>query len=185
MIVFIYAAESRIKELMTSRNDPKKPRGGNYDTDDENTIQCTSTSMLCLKRVDFECKPGQLVAVVGGVGCGKSSLLNGVLGELRYLSGTNYVKADLLAFFSQNPFILNATVRDNVLFGHVSEPVDEARYQRALQSCALARDLEILPAGDMTEIGEKGITLSGKYLGTRNTGVVFLNNCFNSLFGSR
>mmetsp|Transcript_6110 Transcript_6110/g.15236 ORF Transcript_6110/g.15236 Transcript_6110/m.15236 type:complete len:1427 (-) Transcript_6110:1683-5963(-) len=154
-------AESRIKELMTSRNDPKKPRDGNLDYDDENVLQCSSTSMLCLKRVDFECQPGQLVAVVGGVGCGKSSLLNGVLGELRYLSGSNSVKADLLAFFSQNPFILNATVRDNILFGHVNEPVDEARYQRALQSCALTRDLEILPAGDMTEIGEKGITLSG------------------------
>lgn len=153
-------AENRIKELLSSPN-LGKTASGQGGGDDDDAINCTSASMLCLKRVDFECKPGQLIAVVGGVGCGKSSLLNGMLGELRYLYGTNSVNADRLAYFSQTPFILNATVRDNILFGHVNEPVDEERYQRALQSCALSRDLKILPAGDLTEIGEKGITLSG------------------------
>jgi ATP-binding cassette subfamily C (CFTR/MRP) protein 1 len=49
-----------------------------------------------------------------------------------------------LAYFSQSPFIMNATVRDNILFGHVSEPVDEDLYHRALDSCALRHDLELL-----------------------------------------
>lgn len=148
-------AESRIKELMD------KKAGKVESTDEANAAGFLSQSMLCLKRVNFECKPGQLIAVVGGVGCGKSSLLNGILGEIRELSGRTEVKKDTLAFFSQTPFILNATVKANILFSHVNEPVDEERYNRALESCALIRDLSILPAGDMTEIGEKGITLSG------------------------
>lgn len=71
-----------------------------------------------------------------------------------------YVKG-AIGYFAQNPFILNATVKDNILFGHVDEPFNEKRYQRALSCCALGHDLKMLPAGDMTEIGEKGITLSG------------------------
>jgi ATP-binding cassette subfamily C (CFTR/MRP) protein 1 len=101
------------------------------------------SNLLCLKRIDFECKRGELVAVVGSVGCGKSSFINAILGEVRELSGTVAVKGDL-AYFSQSPFIINATVRDNILFSHVSEQVDEDLYQRAIDSCALKHDLELL-----------------------------------------
>eukprot|EP00934_Nitzschia_sp_Nitz4_P007307 Nitzschia sp. Nitz4//scaffold4_size323378//100305//104932//NITZ4_000644-RA/size323378-snap-gene-0.448-mRNA-1//-1//CDS//3329553351//7297//frame0 len=116
--------------------------------------------LLCLKRIDLEVHTGELVAVVGGVGSGKSSILNAMLGEVRELSGRTEVKGKL-AFFSQSPFVLNATLKANILFSHVNEPVDELRYQRALAACALEHDLKILPDGDQTEIGEKGITLSG------------------------
>lgn len=118
------------------------------------------SSLLCLKRIDFECNPGELVAVVGGVGSGKSSFLNAILGEVREVAGSTSVKGKL-AYFSQSPFIMNATLRDNILFGHVSEPIDEDLYERALDCCALRHDLELLPHGDDTEIGEKGVTLSG------------------------
>ena len=118
------------------------------------------SSLLCLKHVDFLLEPGELVAVVGGVGCGKSSLLNAILGEVKELRGETAVRGSL-SYFSQTPFIMNATVRDNILFGHIGEPVDEELYQRALECCALTHDLELLSDGDMTEIGEKGITLSG------------------------
>jgi ATP-binding cassette subfamily C (CFTR/MRP) protein 1 len=116
--------------------------------------------LLALKRIEFECKPGEFVAVVGGVGCGKSSFINAILGEVREVSGKTSVRGNL-AYFSQSPFILNASVRDNILFGHVDEPVNEELYQRSLDCCALRHDLELLPHGDATEIGEKGITLSG------------------------
>jgi ATP-binding cassette subfamily C (CFTR/MRP) protein 1 len=76
------------------------------------------------------------------------------------LAGTTKVRGSL-AFFGQSPFILNATVKANILFSHVNDPVDEERYQRAISCCALEHDLGLLPAGDQTEIGEKGITLSG------------------------
>lgn len=90
----------------------------------------------------------------------RSSFINSILGEVRNLSGSTEVRGRL-AFFSQTPFILNATVKANILFSHVNEPVDEQRYQRALECCALSHDLNLLSDGDQTEIGEKGITLSG------------------------
>lgn len=88
----------------------------------------------------------------------RSSLLNSILGEVRQLAGTTCVAGDL-SYFAQSPFILNATVKDNILFAHVNEPFDAARYKRALEVCALKHDLQLLPNGDQTEIGEKGITL--------------------------
>jgi ABC-type transport system involved in cytochrome bd biosynthesis fused ATPase/permease subunit len=101
------------------------------------------SNLLCLKRIDFECKRGELVAVVGSVGCGKSSFINAILGEVRELSGTAAIKGEI-AYFSQCPFIINATVRENILFSHVNEQVDEGLYQRAIDSCALKHDLELL-----------------------------------------
>jgi ATP-binding cassette, subfamily C (CFTR/MRP), member 1 len=116
--------------------------------------------LLCLKRIDFDCRPGELIVVVGGVGCGKSSFMNIILGEARRLSGTIAVRGQL-AYFSQTPFILNATIRDNIIFSHLDDHVDEDRYQRVLDCCALRHDLALFSDGDMTEIGEKGVTLSG------------------------
>lgn len=145
-------AEKRIRELSGSTRQQSSVSDENMATNGQ--------ALLCLKRIDFECKPGELVAVVGGVGSGKSSFINAILGEVRELAGTTSVSGDL-AFFSQTPFILNATVKDNILFGNIESPVDEDLYQRALDCCALRHDLELLQDGDLTEIGEKGVTLSG------------------------
>ena len=124
----------------------------------------TGGNLLCLKRVNFSCKEGELVAVVGFVGSGKSTIVNSILGEVKLLSGTSAVRGSL-AYFSQAPFIMNATIRDNILFGHVKDDViDEERYQKALDCCALRHDLKLLSHGDQTEIGERGVTLSGKLL---------------------
>lgn len=117
--------------------------------------------LLSLKRVDFHCGAGELVAVVGMVGCGKSTLINTILGEVRTLSGTSSVKGSL-SYFSQSPFIMNATIRDNILFSHINDAeIDEERYQRALKCCALLPDMETFAKGDLTEVGERGVTLSG------------------------
>ena len=120
--------------------------------------------------------------IAGAVGSGKSSLLCALLGELRPASepategsGTpgaapgaaaapapthaEMVKLEgTIGYFSQTPFILNDTVRGNILLG---APMDEEWYQTVLSACALLPDLKILPGGDMTQIGEKGINLSG------------------------
>uniref|UniRef100_A0A8C4ETT2 Canalicular multispecific organic anion transporter 1 n=1 Tax=Dicentrarchus labrax TaxID=13489 RepID=A0A8C4ETT2_DICLA len=110
-----------------------------------------------LKNVSLDIKPGRLVAVVGAVGSGKSSLMSALLGEMHSTKGFINIQGSL-AFVPQQAWIQNATVRDNILFG---SPHKERRFQEVIQACALAPDLKLLPGGDLTEIGEKGINLSG------------------------
>uniref|UniRef100_A0A8D0EF95 ABC-type glutathione-S-conjugate transporter n=1 Tax=Salvator merianae TaxID=96440 RepID=A0A8D0EF95_SALMN len=100
---------------------------------------------------------GSLVAVVGHVGCGKSSLVSALLGEMEKLHGEVAVKGSV-AYVPQQAWIQNATLKDNILFGR---PYNEQKYQAVIEACALKQDLEVLPGGDQTEIGEKGINLSG------------------------
>nr|XP_009677167.1 PREDICTED: canalicular multispecific organic anion transporter 2 isoform X2 [Struthio camelus australis] len=110
-----------------------------------------------LKDINLLVPSGSLVAVVGHVGCGKSSLVSALLGEMEKLEGEVAVKGSV-AYVPQQAWIQNATLKDNILFGHAP---NEQKYQNVLEACALKTDLEVLPGGDQTEIGEKGINLSG------------------------
>ncbi|KAJ1721490.1 hypothetical protein LPJ53_003999 [Coemansia erecta] len=116
-----------------------------------------SDTQPALSDIDLECKRSELVAVIGKVGSGKSSLVSAILGEMVKDSGNATVTGSI-AYAPQQPWILNATLRDNILFGHCYE---QDFYNRVIEVCALGPDLEMLPAGDMTEIGENGINLSG------------------------
>ncbi|TRY61972.1 hypothetical protein TCAL_10708 [Tigriopus californicus] len=110
-----------------------------------------------LRDINLTVKEGELVAVVGTVGAGKSSLLSAFLGEMERLSGS--VKTNgKVAYVPQQAWMKNASLKDNVLFSKSFKP---NLYDRVLDSCALVTDLEMLPGGDQTEIGEKGINLSG------------------------
>jgi ATP-binding cassette subfamily C (CFTR/MRP) protein 1 len=97
-----------------------------------------------LKDVDCSMRRGTLTAVVGGVGSGKSSLCNAILGEMFRTKGAVEVNGSV-AYAAQSPWILHATIRDNILFG---EAFDEKRYQRVLEVCQLTHDLDILESGD-------------------------------------
>uniref|UniRef100_A0A8K9Y5N8 Multidrug resistance-associated protein 1 n=1 Tax=Oncorhynchus mykiss TaxID=8022 RepID=A0A8K9Y5N8_ONCMY len=110
-----------------------------------------------LKRLSVRIPDGSLVAVVGHVGSGKSSLLSALLGEMEKLEGSVSVKGSV-AYVPQQAWIQNATLKDNIVFGQERK---ESWYHRVVEACALLPDLEILPAGDGTEIGEKGVNLSG------------------------
>ncbi|XP_066545949.1 multidrug resistance-associated protein 1 isoform X1 [Amia ocellicauda] len=110
-----------------------------------------------LNRINVHIPEGALVAVVGHVGSGKSSLLSALLGEMVKRDGKVSVKGSV-AYVPQQAWIQNATMRDNIVFGREKK---ENWYQRVVEACALLPDLEILPAGDATEIGEKGVNLSG------------------------
>ncbi|XP_074501872.1 ATP-binding cassette sub-family C member 2 [Sebastes fasciatus] len=110
-----------------------------------------------LKDVSLDIKPGRLVAVVGAVGSGKSSLMSALLGEMHSTKGFINIQGSL-AYVPQQAWIQNATLRDNILFGSAHE---ERRFQGVIEACALVPDLELLPGGALTEIGEKGINLSG------------------------
>lgn len=98
-----------------------------------------------------------LVAVVGSVGSGKSSLVSAFLGEMDKVSG-KVNTCGSMAYVSQQAWIQNATLQDNITFG---KKFDRKLYERVIEACALKPDIEMLPGGDQTEIGEKGINLSG------------------------
>ncbi|ULT79399.1 hypothetical protein L5515_016086 [Caenorhabditis briggsae] len=110
-----------------------------------------------LHNISFDIKRGQLVAVIGRVGSGKSSLLHALLGEMNKLSGSVQVNGSV-AYVPQQAWIQNLSLRNNILF---NKTYDEKLYRKVIESCALVQDLESLPAEDRTEIGEKGINLSG------------------------
>jgi ATP-binding cassette subfamily C (CFTR/MRP) protein 1 len=99
----------------------------------------------------------ELVAIIGSVGSGKSSLLAALAGDMRRTSGEVIMGASR-AFCPQYAWIQNATVRENIVFG---KDFDQKWYDEVVDACALRADLEMLPAGDRTEIGERGITVSG------------------------
>uniref|UniRef100_A0A8C3KPA4 ABC-type glutathione-S-conjugate transporter n=1 Tax=Calidris pygmaea TaxID=425635 RepID=A0A8C3KPA4_9CHAR len=110
-----------------------------------------------LSRIDLTVPQGSLLAVVGQVGAGKSSLLSALLGELEKTDGCVTMKG-IAAYVPQQAWIQNASVEDNILFG---KEMDETWFNRVIDACALQPDLECFPAGQKSEIGEKGINISG------------------------
>lgn len=118
-----------------------------------------------LKDINIEVKKGDFICAVGKVGSGKSSLLSAIIGQLDAVDAHNpFTKAapielgGTIAYCSQNPWIMNASVKDNILFGF---RYDEDYYNKTIDACELLPDLNVLPDGDATQVGEKGITLSG------------------------
>ena len=143
---------------------------------------------ITLKDIDLQIRKGEFVCVVGDVGSGKSSLFNAINGDMIYIP-TEDLPTDLslkrdsdyfakltskllkgtlsdipigvqgsISYVEQQAWIQNMTIRENILFG---QSYNQEKYQEVIKCCQLARDLEILPAGDLTEIGERGINLSG------------------------
>ncbi|XP_028841265.1 multidrug resistance-associated protein 1 [Denticeps clupeoides] len=142
---------------------PDNVKKAPYNPDDDGiiiengTFSWSRDGPPCLKGIHVRVPHGSLVAVVGHVGSGKSSLLSAMLGETEKRNGQVTVKGSV-AYVPQQAWIQNATLRDNIFFGQERK---EVWYKRVLEACALLPDLEILPAQDATEIGEKGLNLSG------------------------
>ena len=110
-----------------------------------------------LNNLNLNIRKGELVAVVGKIGAGKSSLLSAIMGEMVQTQGLKQTSGSV-AFVSQQAWIQNMTVQDNIMFG---KALDVKKYEEVLDACALLSDLEILASGDQTEIGENGVNLSG------------------------
>ena len=117
----------------------------------------TETEPFNIHDLDFSIGRNELVAVIGGVGSGKSSLLAALAGDMRRTSGSVTMGATR-AFCPQYAWIQNTTVKENILFG---KEYDRNWYEAVVDACALRPDLDMLPYGDLTEIGERGITVSG------------------------
>lgn len=110
-----------------------------------------------LNNINISLKKGTLAAVVGRVGSGKSTLVSSILGDTVKVSGQVALRGSI-AYVPQQPWIMNATLRNNVTFGLRWDPVF---YEQVLEACSLKLDMKMLSDGDQTEIGERGINLSG------------------------
>ncbi|KAG0344609.1 hypothetical protein BG004_004331 [Podila humilis] len=110
-----------------------------------------------LTDINLNVARNELTAVVGRVGQGKTSLLGAIIGDMYRRQGEVTVYGSM-AYVAQQAWIINATLKDNIIFGNV---FDQAKYDHVLMACGLLPDIEMLPAGDQTEIGERGINLSG------------------------
>uniref|UniRef100_A0A8C5FWZ3 Cystic fibrosis transmembrane conductance regulator n=1 Tax=Gadus morhua TaxID=8049 RepID=A0A8C5FWZ3_GADMO len=121
------------------------------------STRCENQDAPSLQNISLSVGSRQLVAVIGPVGAGKSSLLSAILGELPLDKGVVKVKGQL-TYACQQPWVFPGTIRDNILFG---KELDPAKYEKVLRACALKRDMELLPDGDLTLIGDRGATLSG------------------------
>lgn len=110
-----------------------------------------------LRNINLKVKKGNLTAIVGQVGSGKTSVISALLGEMEKVKGNVNVDGRV-AYVPQQAWIQNATLQDNILFGR---PLNQQLYDEIVTACALDPDLAMLPGGDKTEIGEKGINLSG------------------------
>ncbi|XP_049919631.1 ATP-binding cassette sub-family C member 4-like [Epinephelus moara] len=110
-----------------------------------------------LQNLSLTLNSNKLLAVIGPVGAGKSSLLSTILGELPNEKGVLKVNGQL-TYAAQQPWVFPGTIRSNILFGKEFSP---QKYERVLRACALKRDMELLPDGDLTLIGDRGATLSG------------------------
>ncbi|XP_056631845.1 probable multidrug resistance-associated protein lethal(2)03659 isoform X2 [Diorhabda sublineata] len=117
----------------------------------------TSHTENNLKNVTMNISSPGLVAIVGSVGSGKSSFLQVILQELEPIEGYVIVNGSI-SYASQEPWLFGSTIRQNILFG---QPYDKKKYDEVIKVCALISDLNILPYGDKTRVGERGVTLSG------------------------
>ena len=143
-------AKKESKKAAKNKND-----SAGLKTDDAS--ETTQIEPFKLKDVDFTVGRNELLAVIGSVGSGKTSMLAALAGDMRKTGG-KIKMASNRAFCPQYAWIQNATVKENITFG---KPYRTKWYNQVVDACALRPDLSILPAGDETEIGERGITLSG------------------------
>jgi len=138
----------------------KHPRGSSdiaIEIVDGNFSWELSSANTTLKNINLRVFQGMRVAVCGTVGSGKSSLISCIIGEIPKISGILKV-CGTKAYVAQSPWIQSGKIEDNILFGR---EMDRDKYEKVLKACSLKKDLEVLPFGDQTIIGEKGINLSG------------------------
>ncbi|KNA04991.1 hypothetical protein SOVF_194480 [Spinacia oleracea] len=155
IVKFLAAAELQTDNVRKKNNMASKNNA--IEIKSANLSWVRNPSKPTLKNINLDVQPGDKIAICGEVGSGKSTLLAAILGEVPYTDGLVEVYGRI-AYVSQTAWIQTGTIRDNILFG---SDMDDLRYQETLHRCSLVKDLELLPYGDMTEIGERGVNLSG------------------------
>ncbi|KAF7889491.1 uncharacterized protein EAF02_001906 [Botrytis sinoallii] len=175
----------RIDSFLRSPEKPENTYPGDSITFENVSVSFPSKSKISeeedrfvLRDLNLQFPNNALSVISGPTGSGKSLLLSAILGEVEVLSGNitvprppqaserhdskataaDWVLPSAIAFVSQTPWIENASIKDNILFGL---PFDSIRYQKVLDACALTKDLHMFDDGDLTEVGAQGISLSG------------------------
>lgn len=154
-----FQTRKQLEESKKARKEEKKKEKAKKkeatDTADDGASEETKIEPFRLQNIDFTVGRSELLAVIGTVGSGKSSLLAALAGDMRKIGGTVRMGAQR-AFCPQYAWIQNTTLKENIVFG---KEFNRAWYNEVIDACALRPDLEMLPGGDKTEIGEKGITV--------------------------
>jgi len=154
------AAKEAVAKAMKEKDEGAvngRPGSSSGDSNGDEPQTPTEREPFKIQDLNFSVGRGELVAVIGTVGSGKSSLLAALAGDMRKTSGEVVLGASR-AFCPQYAWIQNTTVKQNILFG---KEMDKDWYNEVISACALQPDLDMLPHGDLTEIGERGITISG------------------------
>lgn len=161
---------NRIREFLQAPVEDEKPEEKETEVIDKDTAiklvdgyfewenfeNNEKTNEFCLKKIDLEIRKGEFVVVTGPTGSGKSSLLHAITNGMNKTNGTVSINGS--SIFYGVPWIQSATIRENIIFGFKFNPI---LYYRTVKACALETDINLLAAGDMTEVGERGVTLSG------------------------
>ena len=179
---FVWESKSEDDEdddWTVDQSDSNKSGSAKKDKKDENSnLVKTDKKSFELKDIELEVGKGQFVAVIGQVGSGKSSLISAILGEMELVENEAGEKGKVnisdefsISYVAQQAWIQNDTFKENVLFGHA---FNEKKYDQVISACCLEPDLDQFEGGDLTEIGEKGINLSG-------LSIIQSNLCFNVL----
>eukprot|EP00536_Pseudo-nitzschia_multiseries_P007312 jgi/Psemu1/195381/e_gw1.171.86.1 len=168
-------ALSAVERICNFLERPLRQDDNDNDTSlSSRSIRTRENASFTVGEFNFELHKGEVMVVCGPVGSGKSTLLNGILDEAealeRKLSSPSLSllpkekvtptvqKNGRISYAPQDPFILNLSLRENILFGSDFDPV---RYNQVLDACALRPDIEQLGGSDLVQIGERGVTLSG------------------------
>ncbi|KAH9476699.1 ABC transporter 7 [Psilocybe cubensis] len=139
------------------------------DNASERSVTGPQDRVFELRDISVVFPQGELTVVTGPTASGKTALLLAVLGELTLTNGRIIMSKEpsrvdenglmhCISYAAQSPWLRHQSIKDNILFGY---PYDEARYNMVIDSCALRPDLKMLEDGDATEIGARGVSLSG------------------------
>ncbi|XP_075706438.1 ATP-binding cassette sub-family C member 5-like [Rhinoderma darwinii] len=157
-LIHLPSSDLREEQCLSEGDDPLHTSEAKQTSLSTNDLDVpVSVGSPVLLNISFAMQKSKLVGICGSVGCGKSSLLLSILGQMTLLEGTMSVSGSI-AYAAQQAWIFNASLRENILFG---EEYDEEKYKITLETCCLYPDIQSLPDGDLTEIGERGVNLSG------------------------
>ena len=145
------------QSLMTSEEIGQQKKIPRISVHDVSTRLVKDEHSFQLRKISFKASGNQFIGITGPVGCGKSYILHSIINDVGIDQGSIKTEGKII-IVPQVPWVFSGTIRDNILFG---QPLEKKKYETILDACALKMDLKMFPKGDLTQMGERGISLSG------------------------